>query len=90
MTYTELLPNLLRDNLKDICPTRLVQTPYPKNYDVNSRFPPKQVLKGCRKKMINKEKQKKLQAKEVCYESLIFLANHRIQVFQKKGAKNES
>ena len=37
MTYTELLPNLLRDNLKDICPTKLVRPPYPKNYDLNTR-----------------------------------------------------
>jgi len=40
--------------------------------------------------MINNEKHKK-RAKEVCYESLIFLANHWIQVFQiqKKAKKKE-
>jgi len=37
MTYTKLLPNLLRENLIDICPTRHVRPPYPKNYVVNTR-----------------------------------------------------
>ncbi|XP_052724622.1 uncharacterized protein LOC108324671 [Vigna angularis] len=37
MTYTELLPDLLRRNLMKICPTRPIRPPYPKNYDVNAR-----------------------------------------------------
>ena len=37
MTYTELLPNLLCDDLIDICPTRHVRPLYLKNYDLNTR-----------------------------------------------------
>ncbi|XP_014522722.1 uncharacterized protein LOC106779175 [Vigna radiata var. radiata] len=37
MTYTELLQDLLRNNLIKVCPTRSVRPPYPKNYDINVR-----------------------------------------------------
>ncbi|XP_017420307.2 uncharacterized protein LOC108330329 [Vigna angularis] len=37
MTYTELLPDLLRRNLIKICPTRPIRPPYPRSYDVNAR-----------------------------------------------------
>ncbi|XP_014496657.1 uncharacterized protein LOC106758228 [Vigna radiata var. radiata] len=37
MTYTKLLPDLLRNNLIKVCPTRSVRPPYPKNYDINAR-----------------------------------------------------
>ncbi|XP_052726144.1 uncharacterized protein LOC128194640 [Vigna angularis] len=37
MTYTELLPDLLRRNLIKICPTRPIRPPYPRSYDVNAK-----------------------------------------------------
>ncbi|XP_014511921.1 uncharacterized protein LOC106770634 [Vigna radiata var. radiata] len=37
MTYTELLPDLLRNNLIEVCPTRPIRPPYPKKYDMNAR-----------------------------------------------------
>ncbi|XP_014521831.1 uncharacterized protein LOC106778386 [Vigna radiata var. radiata] len=37
MTYAKLLPDLLRNNLIKVCPTRSVRPLYPKNYDINVR-----------------------------------------------------
>ena len=37
MIYSELLPDLLYNNLIEVCPTRLVQPPYLKNYNANAR-----------------------------------------------------
>jgi len=37
MTYTKLLPKLLRDNLIEVCNTRPVKPLYPKNYDPNTK-----------------------------------------------------
>ncbi|XP_017423680.1 uncharacterized protein LOC108332894 [Vigna angularis] len=37
MTYTELLPDLLRRNLIKVCPTRPIRPPYPKSYDTNAK-----------------------------------------------------
>lgn len=37
MTYREILPNLLCKNLIEVCPTKPVRPPYPKNYDINAR-----------------------------------------------------
>ncbi|XP_014519743.1 uncharacterized protein LOC106776790 [Vigna radiata var. radiata] len=37
MTYTQLLPDLLRNNLIEVCPTRPTRPPYPKKYDINAR-----------------------------------------------------
>ncbi|XP_017408518.2 uncharacterized protein LOC108321311 [Vigna angularis] len=37
MTYTELLPYLLRRNLIKVCPTRPIRPPYPKSYDTNAK-----------------------------------------------------
>ncbi|XP_017428789.2 uncharacterized protein LOC108336853 [Vigna angularis] len=37
MTYTELLPNLVKKGLVAICPMKAVQPPYPRGYDVNAR-----------------------------------------------------
>ena len=36
MTYTELLPDLLKNALVAICPTRIKQLPYSRYYDVNA------------------------------------------------------
>ena len=38
MTYTELLPNLLKNSLVALCPTKVVQPPYPRYYDPNAKF----------------------------------------------------
>jgi len=35
MTYTELLPDLLKSVLVAICPARTIQSPYPRFYDAN-------------------------------------------------------
>ncbi|XP_017416451.2 uncharacterized protein LOC108327238 [Vigna angularis] len=37
MTYTELLPNLVKKGLVAICPMKPVQQPYPRGYDANAR-----------------------------------------------------
>jgi len=37
MTYTELLPNLLKSALVAICPARTIQPPYPRFYDANAK-----------------------------------------------------
>ncbi|RDX92197.1 hypothetical protein CR513_25710, partial [Mucuna pruriens] len=37
MTYTELLPLLLQSNLIAVVPLRLVEPPYPKSYDLNTK-----------------------------------------------------
>ena len=36
MTYTELLPDLLRNALVAICPMKPLEPPYPKYFDVNA------------------------------------------------------
>jgi len=35
MTYTELLPDLVKNALMALCPTKVVQPPYPRYYDTN-------------------------------------------------------
>jgi len=37
MTYTELLPDLLKSALVAICPARTIQPPYPRFYDANAK-----------------------------------------------------
>jgi len=37
MTYTELLPKLLPKNFIEVCNTRPVKPPYPKNYNPNTK-----------------------------------------------------
>jgi len=37
VTYTELLPDLLRNALVAICPMKPLQPPYPKNFDINAK-----------------------------------------------------
>jgi len=37
MTYTELLPDLLKSALVVICPARIIQPPYSRYYDVNAK-----------------------------------------------------
>jgi len=37
MTYTKLLPDLLKNALVAICPTRIIQSPYSRYYDVNAK-----------------------------------------------------
>jgi len=37
MTYTELLPDLLKNALVAICPARIIQPPYSRYYDVNAK-----------------------------------------------------
>jgi len=37
MSYTKLLPTLLHNSLVTISPMKLVQPPYPKNYDANAK-----------------------------------------------------
>jgi len=37
MTYTELLPDLLKNSLVALYPTKVVQPPYPRYYDANAK-----------------------------------------------------
>jgi len=37
MTYTELLPDLLKNALVALCPAKVVQPPYPRYYDTNAK-----------------------------------------------------
>jgi len=37
MTYTELLPDLLKNSLVAVCPVKPLQPPYPRSYDENAQ-----------------------------------------------------
>jgi len=37
MTYTELLPDLLKNALVALCPAKVVQSPFPRYYDPNAK-----------------------------------------------------
>jgi len=37
MTYTELLPDLVKNALVAICPAKTLQPPYPRYYDANAK-----------------------------------------------------
>jgi len=37
MTYTELLPDLLKNSVVVLCPAKVVQSPYPRYYDPNAK-----------------------------------------------------
>ena len=37
MTYTELLPDLIKNALVALCPVKVVQPPYPRYYDTNAK-----------------------------------------------------